>query len=131
MIRHSYRMRRLIIGMVVIAGLGLSLACSKKLPSSPAQSAGTPVIMTGEPRQTMSGTVAYEKGEVYNQSGITIYRFRVAMVVWQGDPINAAVTDTSEVKIATLATGVKQPFAAYELMGSRFIDAYPVYDILP
>lgn len=109
----------------------LGLACSKDLPSSPAAPAGTPVIMNGQPLVGISRNVSYRNGTVLNQSGRTIYSFRVALVVWRNAPFDAEFTDTSEVKIDSLAHGVTRGFSPFETMGDRFIDAYPVYEILP
>ena len=119
---------------IALAGAALAclgLACSKDLPSSPAGPAGTPVIMNGQPQVGISRNVIYKNGTVLNQSGRTIYSFRVALVVWRDAPFNMQATDTSEVKIDSLASGVKQSFSAFETMGDRFIDAFPVYEILP
>jgi hypothetical protein len=108
----------------------MGLACSKNLPTSPAPPAGTPVIMNGQPQVGISRNVVYKNGTVLNQSGRMIYRFRVALVVWRDDPFFANATDTSEVKLDSLANGVTQPFSSFETMGDRFIDAFPVYDII-
>ena len=109
----------------------LGLACSKDLPSSPAGSAGEPVLINGKPEITMSGTIRYKEGVVKNRSGWPIYNFRVALVVYRGDPYFAEFTDTSEVLLTSLASGVEKPFAPVEVMGQAFVNAFPVYEILP
>ena len=128
MVKHRYFMRRLVIAIVAAAGLGP--ACSKKLPSSPAQPAGTPVLMNGQPQVGISRNILFKNGTVLNQSGRTIYRFRVALVVYRDDPFFAQATDTSEIKLDSISNGVTLPFTSFQTMGDRFIDAFPVYDII-
>lgn len=119
-----------LVALLLLCGLWPA-ACSKDLPSSPATPAGTPVIMNGQPQVGISRNIVYKNGTVLNQSGRTIYNFRVALVVYRDDPFFTEATDTSEVKIASLAHGVTQSFSAFETMGDVFIDAFPVYEILP
>lgn len=119
------------VPLLLSAGLVINLACSKDLPSSPAAPAGTPVIINGQPQVGISRNIIYKNGTVLNQSGRTIYNFRIAMVVYRDDPFFTEATDTSEVKIASLAHGVTLPFSPFETMGDRFIDAFPVYEIIP
>ena len=119
------------MALAAAALLSLPQACSKDLPSSPATPAGTPVIMNGQPQVGISRNISFRNGTVLNQSGRTIYRFRVALVVWRDAPFNTQATDTSEVKIDSLAHGVTQPFTPFETMGDVFIDAFPVYEIVP
>ena len=124
-------MSRGVIAMAAAGGLLLGLACSKDLPSTPATPAGTPVIINGQPQVGISRNIIYKNGTVLNQSGRTIYNFRIALVVYRDDPFFAEATDTSEVKIASLAHGVTQSFSPFETMGDVFIDAFPVYEIIP
>lgn len=127
---RAHMWRRTVFPMLV-AGLALSLGCSKDLPSTPATPAGTPVIINGQPQLGISRNIIYKNGTVLNQSGRTIYNFRIALVVYRDDPFFTQATDTSEVKIASLDHGVTQGFSSFETMGDRFIDAFPVYEIIP
>jgi hypothetical protein len=122
------------VPLIAAAGVALAclgLACSKDLPSSPGSPAGTPVILNGQWQKGISRNILFKDISVYNQSGRTIYNVRVALVVYRDDPFFAEVTDTSEVKIVSLAHGATQKTTPFETMGDDFRGAFPVYEILP
>jgi hypothetical protein len=121
-----------LMSLAIVLGMLTLAACSKELPSSPAGSAGDPVLMTGQPiGPGISRRIVWSNGKVLNRSGFTIYQFRVAMTVYRDDPLFVTVTETSSVMHDSIADKDTVNLPAYELSGDRFIGAAPVYDLLP
>jgi hypothetical protein len=118
--------------LLVILALLVLAACSKDLPTSPAGSAGDPVLMTGQPiGPGLSNRIVWSDATVINRSGFTIYRFKVAMTVYRDDPEFVTVTETSSVMHDSIMDKDTVSLRAYEMRGDRFINAEAVYDILP
>lgn len=105
-------------------------ACSKKLPSSPAPAAGTPVIVNVQDKTGISRNIRIT-GTVKNQSGITIYDVRIALEVYRDDPVFANFIDTSAIKIPVLPHDSTLSFGSHSTFGDVFINVFPVYEIIP
>jgi len=118
--------------LILVLGLLSVSACSKDLPTSPAGSAGDPVLMTGQPiGPGISKRIVWSNGTVNNRSGFTIYRFKVAMTVYRDDPEFVTVTETSSVMHDSIVDKATVTLPAYEVRGDKFINVATVYDLLP
>jgi len=118
---------RVFVGAAIgILTAALITGCAKDLPSSPGTPPGEPVLLQGSPVVNASREVTID-GNIINQSGRTIYQVRIGMTTYRDDPFFYNLTDTSEVKIDSIAHGDKRPFSAFRMKGDRFIEAFAVW----
>jgi hypothetical protein len=127
-------MYRSVLGILLIAAMGSVLvpaACSKKLPSTPGTPPGAPVVLAHLDIRVNASRVVNLQGWVMNRSGYMIYDVRIAMTVYRDDPDFTFFTDTSDVFIASIPNGDSASFPNFPLYGDRFVDAEPLYSLLP